>query len=592
MSKRKKELKMKKKTKTFVIVAIISALILGFGLSYAYFTWQSEETAVRITVDGVPISYNAGEDITGNLLPTLTKEEGISKDITVKLTKDNYESYIVYYLKINELPDELKHASFKYEMYKNNVLNKAGNFESVNVNDVIPISQSNALSNIEDTYTLYLWIDGNMENPLEMANQTFSFTLYARAENEYTDTGGVMAVPAGCEKTYGMEKVNGINQLVESIHCPVAPSSEDTSGANAPDLFEGMIPVRWDETDTVVKADVANDSENLWYNYSHRMWANAVMVTSGTRENYMNAEAGTPITTSDILAYWVWIPRYRYELFNATFESGTSAQQIEIVFESASITKSTGKVGDIFTNGEMYTHPAFTFGNTELNGFWVAKFEPSGSAIAGNLKVLPGVSSLRNMTVGAQYTASQQFANTAYLTETGVALVDVHMMKNTEWGAVAYLSHSIYGKNAEITLNANSSFYTGGGTGTAYTTNIGMSTTGNVYGVYDMSGSAWDRVVGNLNNVASGGLIPANLDSKYVDIYTGTTVASSIMGDAVGETAGWYGDSAVNFVNSSLPWFVRGCGIETPVPRIGTFCFDDDDGSNNISSFRPVLSAK
>ena len=91
---------MTKKTKAIIIIAFISAIALTFGLTYAYFTWQSEETAVRITVDGVPISYNAGEDITGNLLPTLTKEEGISKDITVKLTKDNYESYIVYYLKI------------------------------------------------------------------------------------------------------------------------------------------------------------------------------------------------------------------------------------------------------------------------------------------------------------------------------------------------------------------------------------------------------------------------------------------------------------------------------------------------------------
>ena len=193
-----------------LIVGVIALVLLSVGLTYAYFSWQSEETAVRITVDGVPISYNAGEDITGNLLPTLTKEEGISKDITVKLTKDNYESYIVYYLKINELPDELKHASFKYEMYKNNVLNKSGNFESVNVNDIIPISQSNPLSNIEDTYTLYLWIDGNMENPLEMANQTFSFTLYARAENEYTDTGGILAVPEGCEVKTTIDTINGI----------------------------------------------------------------------------------------------------------------------------------------------------------------------------------------------------------------------------------------------------------------------------------------------------------------------------------------------------------------------------------------------
>jgi len=580
--------------KKYFILAIIATAIISVGLTYAYFTWQSEETAVRITVDGVPISYNAGEDITGNLLPTLTKEEGISKDITVKLTKDNYESYIVYYLKINELPDELKHASFKYEMYKNNVLNKAGNFESVNVNDVIPISQSNALSNIEDTYTLYLWIDGNMENPLEMANQTFSFTLYARAENEYTDTGSIISAPEGCETKTTIGTVNGVTQIIERVDCPtVVADGAETAGANMPQLFDGMIPIKWDENNTVVKADVTNPQDNVWYNYTEKQWANAVMVTGATRDTYMDAEVGTTIATGDILAYWVWIPRYSYQLFNATFESGTSAQQIEIVFESASTAKSTGKVGNTFTNGEMYTHPAFTFGDTELSGFWVAKFEPTGAAGAGSLTVLPGVASLRSITVGNAYTASQQFANTAYLTEAGINQVDAHMMKNTEWGAVAFLSHSIYGKNAEITINNNgTTYYTGGGTGTSYITNVAQSTTGTVYGVYDMSGNAWEYVMGNYaSTTGSSGLTVTGINGKYVDIYTGTAVGNSIMGDALGETAGWYSDYTY-FVYSSDPWFVRG-GHYSNGASAGAFAFSYAAGTSiaNIS-FRPLLSAK
>jgi len=570
--------------KKIFIIAIISAIALTFGLTYAYFSWQSEETAVRITVDGVPISYNAGEDITGNLLPTLTKEEGISKDITVKLTKDNYESYIVYYLKINELPDELKDASFKYEMYKNNVLNKAGNFESVNVNDVIAISQSNALSNIEDTYTLYLWIDGNMENPIEMTGQTFSFTLYARAENEYTDTGGMFDAPEGCIEESNIIKVNGIDQAMTTVHCPTQIGE---SSANAPELFEGMIPIIWTNENVIVKADVTNSGTDAWYNYDSKMWANAIMVTSDTRETYMNASAGTQIVTSDILAYWVWIPRYRYELFNATFASGTSPQTINIAFEEKT-SKMSGR-----ENGEWLTHPAFTFGDTELSGFWVAKFEPTGAAGAGNLTVLPGVASLRSQTVAVQYATAQQFANTAYLTATGVALVDAHMMKNMEWGAVAYLSHSEYGKNAEITINNNgTTYYTGGAAGNAYLTNVGQSTTGNVYGIYDMSGNAYEYVMGNCaSTTGSSTLTIANLDEKYIDIYGGTTVASSYLGDALGETAGWYSDYT-NFVTSSNPWFNRG-GNYSAGTNAGAFAFDNSSGTSAANnSFRPVLSVK
>ena len=73
-------------------------------------------------------------------------------------------------------------------------------------------------------------------------------------------------------------------------------------------------------------------------------------------------------------------------------------------------------------------------------------------------------------------------------------------MKNDEWGAAAYLSRSKYGKNDEVTINSNSLYYTGGGSGNAYVNNVAQGTTGNVYGVYDMSGGAWEYVAAYVNN--------------------------------------------------------------------------------------------
>jgi len=400
-----------------------------------------------------------------------------------------------------------------------------------------------------------------------------------------------------CEKTTTIGTVNGVTQWVEKFTCPtVVANGADTSGASMPNLFEGMIPIKWNGN-TIVKADVTNPTDNAWYNYTDKQWANAVMVSSDTRDTYMDAEVGTTINTSDILAYWVWIPRYSYQLFNSTFESGTSPQQIEIVFENASAEKNTGKVGNTFTNGKMYTHPAFSFGTeaegyTELEGFWVAKFEPTGSAATGSLKVLPGTETLKNLSVANQYNAAQLFANTAYLTENGMSEVDSHMMKNTEWGAVAYLSHSAYGKMSEITINNNgSTYYTGGGSGTAYITNTDQSTTGNVYGIYDMSGNAWENVMGNYNKTAgSSGLTVANINGKYVDIYTGDSVGNSIMGDAVGETARWYEDS-LYFVSSDTPWFIRG-GNYSYNNYSGIFAtLYIDGGTATYTTFRPLLSA-
>ena len=557
--------------KTFIVCSLIVLTGLIIAGTYALFQWNTttdEETILKVTVQGADIIYEGGTDITGfNLNPTATKEEGVLKELSLSLGNSTINVCADINLELTTLPTGLLHESFRYEIYKNNTLIGEGNFSDKYEGQTIKLATSHPVTSNVDTYKIYLWIDGeNYNNPSEMQGQDFSFKINVNA--------------------------------VDGATCNPSSINADASGASSPELFDGMIPVKWDSSNAVIKADSTNPGNNLWYNYDAKMWANAVMVTNDTRETYMNASAGTQITESDVLAYWVWIPRYRYELFNATFESGTVPQTINIEFESATTEKSTGKIDDVYMNYEWYTHPAFSFGTeeggyTELSGFWVAKFEPTGNATVGNLTVLPGVASLRSISVGNAYAASRLFSNTAYLTVLGSIFVDAHMMKNTEWGAVAFLSHSVYGKNAEITINNNGdSYYTGGAAGNAYLTNVVQSTTGNVYGVYDMSGNALEYVMGNYNNsTGSSGLAVENINGKYVDIYIGDSVGSSIMGDAVGETAGWYGDS-LYFVTLGAPWFSRG-GHYSYDTDSSQFSFDGiTGGAYDDFSFRPVLSAK
>ena len=366
---------------------------------------------------------------------------------------------------------------------------------------------------------------------------------------------------------------------------------------NAPVLAEGMIPIAYDGTNWV-KADT-NNTNNNWYNYGNKMWANAVMVTSSTRDTYMNADVGTIVSEADVLAYYVWIPRYKYQLFNATYASGTSPQLIDVVFENG--TSTTGTVTCTYdtngaetctnkSNGNYYTHPAFTFGSTELKGIWVGKFETTGSTTTPTVK--PGITSLRNINVASMYTASELIRSTDYLTTNGVSSADSHMMKNIEWGAVAYLKQSIYGLGiTDIIINNNGSYYTGGGSGTSYKSNTGQSTTGNITGVYDMSGGAYEYVMGNYGKTkGSSGLTVSGVPAEHIDIYSGTSVSASHLGDALGETAGWYSDFA-RFVSSSHPWFVRG-GYYVDGDSAGVFYFGagtgEDDGDSR--GFRVALS--
>jgi len=214
------------------------------------------------------------------------------------------------------------------------------------------------------------------------------------------------------------------------------------------------------------------------------------------------------------------------------------------------------------------------------------------------------VSSWRYATISNHFTSIQN-AKTTY----GISNADSHMLKNMEWGAVAYLKQSKYGLGTtDIAVNTNSSFYTGGGQSDAYKTNVAQSTTGNIYGVYDMSGGAWEFVMGNMKN-SSNAFYSSNAgfttapDAKYYDSYkydtSYTSHARGKLGDATKETLatfgsntdGWYSDYA-GFPNSSYSWFIRG-GFYYHGTSAGVFVFSYNDG-HSISGYsaRAVLSAQ
>ena len=220
---------------------------------------------------------------------------------------------------------------------------------------------------------------------------------------------------------------------------------KDDSGASYPELYQGMLPVNISDTGAITVADTSKE----WYRYTKRNWANAVLVNcadSTIKNKYFTSDmkinqsiVGQTIAISEIQQMYVWIPRYKYQLWNAA-NGSSNPQMINITFESKDTSKSSGA-----SNGTYLTHPAFTFGTTELNGIWVGKFETSGTTT--NVQIKPNQQSLTNITVSDMFNASRNIENT-YASNYGIdsSLIDTHMMKNMEWGAVAYLSSSIYGR--------------------------------------------------------------------------------------------------------------------------------------------------
>ena len=404
-------------------------------------------------------------------------------------------------------------------------------------------------------------------------------------------------------------KVNNNDYSYELVEtCTPKSYYTDNSGANTPKLFNNMVPIKYEYEKWIV----ANTSEK-WYDYDAKEWANAVVLNGGVTKN-----VGDEITEDEVVQWYVWIPRYKYTIFNGnngsakeqlidvTFESGTNRTGTVTCSDNADGSETcTDNVYGNVTNGKStYTHPAFKFGNTELTGFWVGKFEVSGSYEQDGytlINIKPNVPSLRGKTV-SQFFESIQYTNMQMMTG-----ADGHMMKNMEWGAVAYLKQSKYGLGTtDIAINDNSRFYTGGGQSDAYKTNVAQSTTGNIYGVYDMSGGAWEYVMGNMNN-SSNAFYSSNAgfttapDAKYYDSYKyGTSYTSHArgkLGDATKETlttfgntsGGWYGDSA-SFPYSSSSWFHRGGFCFSGTGASVFYFYGSSGGVSDYNSARAVLS--
>ncbi len=375
-----------------------------------------------------------------------------------------------------------------------------------------------------------------------------------------------------------------------------------------PVLKSPMIPINLSDAGVATYADI----KSKWYSYADKKWANAVILVDKPSKTY---NVGDTIAESDIRAYFVWIPKYSYRIWNlgeyegkvTTLPSDSGPREIEIQFGTRNTTEVAGECitpmksglskAESATKGcsvgDLMTHPVFL--SIPSNGFWIGKFDTGynqnndvtipitdtsswttemaqiNEENANKIIVKPDVYSWRLITAHNMFLNAYNFNRT----------LNSHMTKNTEWGAVAYLSHSKYGINKAVRINNNSNFKTGYAANTEdaaqSTTNFSIwtaqtgylaSTTGNISGVYDMSGGAYEYMAAILDNAfESTGFSSTDITGKYssyFDIYSSsvTSYKKRILGDATSElgpfidtTSSWYSDDARIF---DLVWIGRG----------------------------------
>jgi hypothetical protein len=345
-------------------------------------------------------------------------------------------------------------------------------------------------------------------------------------------------------------------------------------------------------------------------------------------------------------SYFVWIPRFAYRI--TYYEGYTEDENGNYIptgeptgyydgygMWSASEKTTKYKLDDgvetVKYKGKSYiVHPAFCDNvdmggwDSDLTGFWFAKYEMSGSgSTTSSTDTLKSVSNAKilSTTIGNfylyarnanyGYTGTEETLTSAGTEYTHTSYMNSHLVKNSEWGAVAYLTQSQYGRNGnEIDINNSSTYRTGNGGGSTSAssnetekgsedisykdvtvTGAKASTTGNIYGIFDMSGgmaentAAYDKL--STGTDSSGVSYISGLDyglymtqeakdsngnyisTKYItaysngtDDYYGTKIYEvGKVGDATKEVyAGdtlWFLDTE-SFASSELPFFVRG----------------------------------
>ena len=694
-----------------------SSLYPGFNTNEADYNSTNQDTLAKTTWVAVP--GKEADDGSKTIIKTTTQSRktdaypiyyGVRVDSPVSVPADTYTAQVVYTATTNEVPKPTITS-----IMPNSYQLGSGGTNTITIEG----------TNLSSAYRVYLVsntdsskrYDITTENITSVSDTQLKITLPTDKTNPELEPGDytIHVVTQGGEGTIGFT-------YNESKINSVAVDYGDGVGHVQVDYDKNMIPIIYDESAStwrVVTDAQLEESADSWFNYnggyngSGRRWANALTVSTYSLPFFRNKQSGVDPDTSivtannpDILGYWVYIPRYAYKAQRRdASNSEVSAQNFDIVFETNSdpvkqpIECNTGDYQTCVKNqyGESAlnypnttsqddqlnnqtawaTHPAFTWQYTqdingfdktyELNGFWIGKFETTGTRTAPTVK--PNQHANISEFVGEFYSASKSIGvedkNNQYGgassddTTSGLkqnshnlAISTSHMLKNSEWGAVAYLSASRYGagvNNVQInsayptsstdadgtssrysvtgcgpSSNGSTSTYTDGtalnastiesptacsrNTARAYNGSLGVlaSTTNNVYGVYDMSGGAWEYVMGNYstnlsqtsNSSNNYGEVKTPIKPPYVDLYnitsnnscTWNTSGSGCGGHALFETASWGGDYSV-FVDSSSPWFERGGG-SSDVSYAGVFAsrYLHGDGDANLG-FRAALLA-
>ena len=234
---------MEKTNKKLAIVSILLAVIItGIGVSFGYFIWNStNNTDISFTVEGAVVELSDGSDITGaSLMPVINYTTGgsdvVKKDIKIKL-KNNVTSDVTvnFKLKINSIDSGLNHSSFKYNLVNASGTSvSSGDFATSKAGDSISLlslsSTNGTLTTLLTGYTLYIYIDGTVDNPSSMMNQSFDFSFVVDGSNSTVEHISAVKKVESLDDGSTGDSGSGVYKVTHSA----IPSESSATGSEIP----------------------------------------------------------------------------------------------------------------------------------------------------------------------------------------------------------------------------------------------------------------------------------------------------------------------------------------------------------------------
>ena len=462
-----------KNRNALVIVFEIIVIVLGvIGITFATSRLLNDRTQTELIIGEYNVDYLGDKEIIANNLEPIsdslininTKENVVRLEFSLRgVSTNNDEEDLIYDIMLSEMNIDCSLLSkyTKWNLYKNGNLISSGSLSPQFDGNVL--GDTMRLTNIQedlpthkdeyDKYILIFWISESCEDL-----ETCELIDQSNIIDSQMSMKVFIALYGGAKKEFKR-----------------VPNNE-TSCVREPNLYDNMIPIGYKDGKFVVVNKNNSDKDNLWYDYGNQKWANAVIVNDKNKYS----QVGTIINNEDVLAYYVWIPKFSYKLWNIAGEDNNSYNAYDNGIEITFDTKNSNTPE--YINGMYILHPAFN--NT--NGFWINKYEISKK---DNIYVsLPETLSHINDTLENYKNIMNNLSIDYKLGDK----VESRMVNNLEWGAALYLSHSKYGvcvNNGCDSISINTTQTSGN--------NKQDTITRNVYGVYDMAGLSSEYVLGN-----------------------------------------------------------------------------------------------